>query len=54
MKFGRVTSGDYAVNATEEKVFGVGMMRRTTLKITFQKHANTKTAELRNFNSTMT
>ena len=45
-------------NATEEKFSGVGMKRRTKMTITFQNHltthANRKTAEIRNFNSTMT
>ena len=47
-----------AVNTTEEKVSGVGKNRRTTIIITFHNHlsthANKKTAELRNFNLTMT
>ena len=47
-----------AVNETEKKVSGVGMKRRNTMIIVFQNHkttyTNKKTAELRNFNSTMT
>ena len=47
-----------AVNATEEKVSGVGMKRRTTMTIELQNNettdANTKTAKLLKFNTTMT
>ena len=48
----------YCGKCSKGKVYGVGMNRRTTMIITFQNnettHANMQTAEIRNFNSTMT